>query len=104
MPVATPATTPEPTAAQPTTGASPGPSDAPVIDGPRIEYEVQEGEALIAIAAAFGTSRREILLANPEMAEQRPYTEPGDLIIVPVAADMAEADIEAVPGFVRFVE
>ena len=90
--------------AEPTSGASLAPSEVPAIDGPRIEYEVQEGEALIAIAATFGTSRREILLANPEIAEQRPYTEPGDLIIVPVAPDMAASDVKAVPGFVRYLE
>jgi hypothetical protein len=104
VPSAPPEPTLEPTTAEPTSVASLAPSEAPATDGPRIEYEVQEGEALIAIAATFGTSRREILLANPEMAEQRPYTEPGDLIIVPVAADMAASDIEAVPGFVRYLK
>jgi hypothetical protein len=99
-----PEQTPEPTAGEPTAGASLASSEAPTTDGPRIEYEVQEGEALIAIAATFGTSRREILLANPEIAEKRPYTEPGDRIIVPVAPDMAASDIEAVPGFVRYLE
>jgi hypothetical protein len=102
-PTGVPSAPAEPTP-EPTSGASLAPSEVPAIDGPRIEYEVQEGEALIAIAATFGTSRREILLANPEMAEQRPYTEPGDLIIVPVAPDMAASDVKAVPGFVRYLE
>ena len=84
--------------------SSASPSGRPAAAGPLIEYEVQEGEALIAIAETFGTTRRDILLANPEMAGQRPYTEPGDIIIVPVSADMAPADIEAAPGFVRYLE
>lgn len=100
--------TPRPTTPPTSVPSSPGASaatDQPVaLEGPRIEYQVQEGEALIAIAATFGTSRREILLANPAIAEQRPYTEPGDIIIVPVSPDMARADIEAVPGFQGYVE
>jgi hypothetical protein len=69
-----------------------------------IQYEVQEGEALIAIAEAFGTSRRAILAANPDIVDQQPHTQPGDIIIVPVAASISVEDIEATPGFRRFVE
>lgn len=68
-----------------------------------VEYEVQEGEALIAIAEAFGTSRRAILVANPDIVDQQPHTKPGDIIIVP-AAGMTVEEIEAMPGFRRFVE
>jgi hypothetical protein len=102
--------TPEPTATPlPTPDASSVPtalatSSVLAGGGALIEYEVQEDEALIAIAQKFGTSRRAILLANPEIADQRPYTQPGDIIIVPVSADMDPADIEAVPGFQGFVE
>jgi LysM repeat protein len=79
-------------------------SGPPLAAAARIQYEVQEGEALIAIAETFGTSRREILAANPGMADQRPYTQPGDVIIVPVSAEMSRADVEAVPGFIGYVE
>jgi hypothetical protein len=104
-PTTTPAPTVRPTSAPSSSpGADPRPSGPPAADGPRIEYEVQEDEALIAIAEAFGTSRREILLANPAIAEKKPYTEPGDIIIVPVSPDMTPADIEAVPGFIRYLE
>jgi hypothetical protein len=104
-PTATPAPTVRPTSAPSSSpGADPRASDPPATDGPRIEYEVQEDEALIAIAEAFGTSRRAILLANPGIAEQKPYTQAGDIIIVPVSPDMTPADIEAVPGFVRYLE
>jgi phage tail protein X len=72
--------------------------------GPTIEYQVQEGEALVAIAETFGVSRRAILLANVGMADQKPYTQPGDIIIVPVAAALAPEVIEAVPGFIRYLE
>jgi hypothetical protein len=80
-PEATPDTTPG-TSAEP--GASAAPSMPPVAVGPRIEYQVQEGEALIAIAETFGVSRRLIILANEGMAEKKPYTLPGDVIVVPV--------------------
>lgn len=104
-PPTTPAPTVRPTSAPSSSpGADPGASGPPAAGGSRIEYEVQEDEALIAIAEAFGTSRREILLANPAIAEQKPYTEPGDIIIVPVSPDMTPADIEAVPGFIRYLD
>jgi hypothetical protein len=79
-------------------------STAPPAAEVLIEYEVQEGEALIAIAEAFGTSRRAILAANPDIVDQQPHTQPGDIIIVPVAAGISVEDIEATPGFRRFVE
>jgi hypothetical protein len=78
-------------------------SGRPDAGGTRIEYEVQEGEALIAIAERFGTSRRDILRANPDLAGKKPYTQPGDVIIVPVSASLA-ASAKDVPGFVRYVE
>lgn len=90
--------------AQPASPATGAQATEPPPAGMRIQYEVQADEALIAIAESFGTSRREILAANPGMAEQRPYTQPGDVIIVPVAPEMSRADIEAVPGFIGYVE
>jgi hypothetical protein len=101
---ATPRPTPEGTA-----GPSPGPAGSPVSQPPAggarlIEYEVQEGEALVRIADTFGVNRRAIIRANEGMAERRPYTQPGDIIIVPVSRAMAAADIEAAPGFVRYIE
>jgi hypothetical protein len=79
-------------------------SVAPPVTEVLIEYEVQEGEALIAIAEAFGTSRRAILVANPDIVDRQPHTKPGDIIVVPVAASMPVEEIEAMPGFRRFVE
>ena len=48
---------PRPLRHRPRSGIAPA-SGPPAADGPRIEYEVQEDEALIAIAETFGTSRR----------------------------------------------
>lgn len=90
--------------ATPDAPASPVASAAPLAAEQLIAYEVQEGEALIAIAEAFGTSRRAILVANPDIVDQQPHTQPGDVIIVPVAASMSVEEIEAKPGFRRFVE
>jgi LysM repeat protein len=79
----------------------------PVAVGPRIEYQVQEGEALIAIAETFGVSRRLIILANEGMSEKKPYTLPGDVIVVPVSPEVALQLRQASsppPGFIRFIE
>jgi len=108
-PSARPTATPPPTSeATAVTSAGPGASAAastlPSTTLRRIEYVVQEDEALIKIAATFGVSRRQIILANEGMAEKKPYTVPGDVIIVPVSADLGAAEIEAVVGFVRFLE
>ena len=96
--------TPETSLAASAEATSPVPSDLPVAGSILIEYEVQEGEALVAISETFGTSRREILLANPGMQDQKPHTQPGDIIIVPVSAALAREVIRDAPGFVRFVE
>lgn len=84
--------------------ASGAPSDAPVL----IEYEVQEGEALVRIAETFGTTRARILAANdvlePPMRDRDPYTEAGDIIFVPVSPEMSADDIEAQPGFQGYAE
>jgi hypothetical protein len=106
-PAASPVDRPSTAPSQPATSSAPSSaprSARPAAGGTRIEYEVQEGEALIAIAEKFGTTRRDILRANPELAGKQPYTQPGDIIIVPVSATMSAADIEAAPGFVRYVE
>lgn len=65
---------------------------------------MQEGEALVRIAETFGTTRAKILDANEGMRDRDPYTEVGDVIIVPVAPTMAREDIEAQPGFDGYVE
>ena len=109
QPTAAPTPTPEPTL-QPTRRTTPqpdattAPTDVPDPVLREIEYEVQEGEALLRIADAFGVSRRRIIRANEGMAEKQPYVEAGDVIIVPISADLAEEDISATPGFVRFIE
>jgi len=108
-PTAAPTPTPEPTP-QPTPRTTPEPDTTSVPTGVpepvlrEIEYQVQEGEALLRIADAFGVSRRRIIRANEGMADKQPYVEAGDVIIVPVSADLAEEDISATPGFVRFIE
>jgi hypothetical protein len=101
-----PPPTPEPT---PDITAGPDSSQAaatgPVGGEPLlIRYEVQEGEALVRIAETFGTSRNRILAANEGMRERDPYTEAGDIIIVPVSATMTTEEIEAQPGFVGYIE
>ena len=104
----TPRISPAPTlASTPEPGASLTASQAPAVDATMIEYQVQEAEALLHIAEVFGVSRRQIILANEGMADKKPYTLPGDIIIVPVAPDLPPeqlAAIEALPGFVGYVE
>jgi hypothetical protein len=100
---------PAPATPIPTTIASVGPASPAASPDPlagllMAEYEVQEGEALLAIAERFGVSRRQILLANPGMAESRPYTEAGQVILVPVSAGVSELLLGASPppGFEGF--
>lgn len=105
---APPATAP-PAAATSAGPAGPGVSSDPLAGLSRAEYEVQEGEALLAIAERFGVTRRQILLANPGMAESKPYTEPGQIIIVPVSPEVSELLLSASPppgfdGFRGFLE
>lgn len=94
----------------PTLEGTPAPSSEPAASQPPaagvrlIEYEVQEGEALVRIAETFGVNRRAIIRANEGMADKKPYTQPGDIIIVPVSPELAVGDIEAAPGFIRYVE
>jgi hypothetical protein len=110
-PAATSAPTPGPTVpATPASSAEPGASAAasggPVGEaGLLAQYQVQEGEALLRIAEMFGVTRRDIILANEGMAEAKPYTQPGDIILVPVSPDLspeAIAAIEALPGFLGY--
>jgi hypothetical protein len=100
--------TPAPTAAVTADPlASPSGSPAPISDLRLAMYEVQEGEALLAIAETFGVTRRQIILANEGMAEARPYTEPGQTIYVPLGAELTAeqvAAIEALPGFRGYLE
>ncbi|MFV2064351.1 MAG: hypothetical protein ACC726_12685 [Chloroflexota bacterium] len=100
----TPKPTPEPTP-QPTLapGASPTAvvAQEPVIV---VRYQVQEGEALLKIAEAFGVTRRSIRRANEGMVDRTPFVSTDDIILVPVSPDIATEDIEALPGFIEFVE
>jgi hypothetical protein len=99
-----------PPGASPTASAAPGSSlplgsSLPVgSTDRRIEYQVQEGEALLKIAVTFGTTRRAIIRANEGMADLKPYTQPGDIILVPVALELSDEFVATVPGFIRFVE
>ena len=105
QPTAGPTPSPEPTV-EGTPGQSSGPaaSQPPAAGVRLVEYEVQEGEALLRIAETFGVSRSAIIRANEGMADKKPYTLPGDIIIVPLSPEIAAADIEAAPGFIRYVE
>jgi hypothetical protein len=108
-PPSAPPATPQPTATTSAAVTSPGASSDPLAGLRRAEYVVQEGEALLAIAERFGVTRRQILLANPGMAESKPYTEPGQVIIVPVSGEVSEMLLAASPppgfeGFGGFLE
>jgi hypothetical protein len=113
------AVTVEPTSAPPATAVpaatasaletSPAASSDPLAGLRMAEYVVQEGEALLAIGERFGVTRRQILLANPGMAEAKPYTEPGQVIIVPVSPEVSEMLLAASPppgfeGFAGFLD
>jgi len=111
LPPSAQAATAAPPTDAPITVASPAPSSpsAPASEPAAsavilIDYEVQEGEALIRIAETFGTTRARILDANEGMRDRDPFTEVGDVIIVPVSPSMAREDIEAQPGFEGYVE
>jgi LysM repeat protein len=109
-PQPTPRTTPEPTAEPtPAPESTPAPDTTPgVTTEPTaallIRYEVQEGEALIKIGKAFGTSRTAILEANEGMQDLSPFVATGDVIVVPVSTEMTPEELEGVPGFVAYVE
>jgi hypothetical protein len=81
---------------------------APPVTGPPIliRYELQVDERLVRIAEMFGTTRLAIERVNDELgAELEPRdARTGDIIIVPVSSTMSEAEIQALPGFVEFVE
>lgn len=92
--------TPEPTpTAEPDPGQSPDVSEAPEVPLVEILYEVQEGEALLKIAETFGVTRRRIIKVNEGMADKQPYVLAGDIIIVPVSAELTVEELEAVPGY-----
>lgn len=92
-PLATPDATPAPAADE---TSQPGAADAlPDL----ILYEVQDGEGLLKIGEAFGTSRRSIIKANAGMEDQTPYVQPGDLIVVPVSPELTIEQLEAQPGY-----
>jgi hypothetical protein len=104
---ATPEPTPEPTAVPeqtPEPGGSAAATEAPAVATIPVSYEVQEGEALLAIAEKFGVSRRRILRANEGMEERSPYVEAGDVIIVPAASSLTIEELEAIPGFLGLTE
>ncbi len=92
--------TPEPTPTpEPDPGSTSEATVAPVAPQLAILYEVQEGEALMAIGEKFGVSRRRIIKANEGMEDKKPYVEAGDVIVVPVSSEMTIEQIEAVPGY-----
>jgi hypothetical protein len=94
----TPTATPEPQQTlEP--GTTPGPSVVPVVVEQLIQYEVQEGEALLKIADNFGTTRRRIIRVNEGMADRTPYTLVGDVIIVPASLELSVEQLESVPGY-----
>ena len=99
-PTPTPEPTPEPTPTpEPDPGSTSEASEAPVEPQLEILYEVQEGEALLAIGEKFGVSRRRIIKANEGMEDKKPFVEAGEVIIVPVSSEMTIEQIEAVPGY-----
>jgi hypothetical protein len=100
--VPAPTATPESVSvATPDSGATPAAAATPVAgDGTQlIQYEVQEGEALLKIADTFGTSRRRIIRANDGMADRTPYAETGDIILVPASAELTVEELESFPGY-----
>jgi LysM repeat protein len=102
---ATPRSTTTP-AAEPTTSTTGDPTTTgePTAPDILIRYEVQEGEKLRAIADHFGISRRRIIRANEGMADAVRQVEDGQVIRVPVPAEMPREEITSLLGFVRFVE
>lgn len=101
-PEPTPEPTPEPDATPEPVGSPVG-SAVPTVATTPVNYEVQEGEALLAIAEKFGVTRRRILRANADMDEP-PYVEAGDIIIVPAASSLTIEELEAIPGFLGLAE
>jgi hypothetical protein len=104
QPESTPTPEPEPTApADPTPTPEPGASsEASEPPGePEIEilYQIQEGEALLKIADAFEITRRRILRSNPGLEEIAPADLAGQIIVIPVPAQMTIEEIEAMPGY-----
>jgi hypothetical protein len=92
---------------QTTTGpratAEPGATLGPIVDAVTayqlIRYEVQEGEALLRIAETFETGRNRIIRANEGMADKKPYTLPGDIIIVPASIELSVEELESFSGY-----
>ncbi len=86
----------------PAEGATERPETSPTTDAGTqlIQYQVQEGEALLKIADYFGTSRRNIIRANEGMADKTPYAVTGDIILIPADAAMTVEELEAFPGYV----
>lgn len=96
----TPQPTPEQTAAP---GETPGTTTAPIAARDLVRYEVQEGEALKRIGEIFGVSRQRIIRANEGMAVKTPYVVAGDIILVPLSADVPEETIMELPGYIELI-
>ncbi len=64
-----------------------------------ILYEFQQGEGWLKVADTFGVTRRRLQKLNPQLDSVAPAKLPGEVIQVPVPADMNLADVEALPGY-----
>ena len=102
-PEVTPAPTPD-SQATAVPGSTPDAGAGPISEEQLIQYQVQEGEALLKIAETFATSRRSIIGANEGMADRKPYVATGDIIIVPASGELSIEELESVPGFLGLVE
>jgi hypothetical protein len=109
-PTRTPKATPSPTAESSAAVATAGPDTVPqatqgaAVASVIVLYEVQLDEKLLVIAESFGVTRKRIIRANEGMEDKRPLVAPGDIIRVPVSADMTIEEIEAMPGFQGLAE
>jgi LasA protease len=75
---ASPGEEPEPTAA-----SAPLPSRAPIQPGELVDYVVQSGDSLAALAAHFNTTVDEILAANPQVPAEASTLAPGYPLRIP---------------------
>jgi hypothetical protein len=94
----TPTETPTP---RPTEDSGPSPDASAATTGDEliVRYEVQEGEALLAIAETFETTRRRLWRMNEGLEAIPPAELPGQVILVPVPSTMTAAELEAIAGY-----
>jgi chemotaxis protein histidine kinase CheA len=98
-----PTSRPTETAASGSDG-SPDPGEAATGPDVVIRYQVQEGEALLAIADEFGITRRRLQRMNEGLEEIPPAELPGTEILVPVPASMTVEELEALPGYLGMAD